>query len=85
LTGNWSTEPPEERNAACDMRRLAREVLTPAPLEVVDLYEAGVGYRRASAVLGISRAAVRDRATAAERRLLAALEAQERNGGPPAR
>jgi hypothetical protein len=56
----------------------------PAQLEVFDLFEAGAGYRRASAVLGISRAAVRDRVLGAERRLADALEAQERNGGSPA-
>jgi hypothetical protein len=67
------TQPPEEREAARDLRRLAREVLAPAQLEVFDLSEAGIGYRRASVVLGISRVAVRDRATAAERRLAAAL------------
>ena len=67
------------------MRQLAREVLTPAQLEVFDLFEAGAGYRRASALLGISRAAVRDRRLGAERRLVDALEAERRNGGPPTR
>jgi DNA-directed RNA polymerase specialized sigma24 family protein len=78
---NWSTTPPEERQAAKELRALAREVLTPAQYEVYKLSETGVGYRRASALLGISRAAVRDRVIGAERRLVAALAAQQRNGG----
>jgi DNA-directed RNA polymerase specialized sigma24 family protein len=78
---NWTTRPPDERGD--ELRQLAREVLTPAQLEVFELDEAGVSYHRAAAMLGISRQSVRERADGASRRLAAALEARNRNGGPP--
>jgi len=43
-----------------------------------------VSYHRAAAMLGNSRQSVRERGAGASRRLAAALEARNRDGGAPA-
>jgi DNA-binding CsgD family transcriptional regulator len=74
---NWSTRSPGDGTAERELRQLAREVLTPAQLEAYRLAEAGLGYRRIGAVLGIHPFTAKDRLLGAELRLIEALKERE--------
>lgn len=50
-------------------RRIAKEVCTPAELEALAYFIAGVPTRRIALALGISRRAVRDRLANADRKV----------------
>lgn len=64
---SWTTLPPE-------IRELAERVCTRAELDALKLWDAGYGYARLGAALGISRSAARDRIKNGMRKIAAGLE-----------
>lgn len=63
----WTTLPPH-------VRHLAERVCTDAELDALKLWDAGYGYARLGAALGISRSAARDRVKNGMRKITAELE-----------